>query len=53
MFVDQELVGRQYTLIHSSAIGEIKDHKWQFHLQRHTNAGPDIDAMPSRFTRAL
>ena len=40
IFVDQELIGRQYTLIHSSALGEVKDHKWQYHLTRHTNAGP-------------
>jgi len=51
IFVDQELIGRQYTLIHSSAIGEIKDHKWQFHLSRHTNAGPDIDATSTKYGR--
>jgi len=51
IFVDQELVGRQYTLIHSSAIGEVKDHKWQFHLSRHTNAGPDIDATSTQYGR--
>ena len=51
IFVDQELVGRQLTLIHSSAIGEVKDHKWQYHLSRHTNAGPDIDATSSRMGR--
>ena len=51
IFVDQELVGRQYTLLHSSAIGEIKDHKWQYHLSRHTNAGPDIDATSTKYGR--
>jgi GWxTD domain-containing protein len=51
IFVDQELIGRQYTLIHSSAIGEIKDHKWQYHLSRHTNAGPDIDATSTKYGR--
>lgn len=51
IFVDQELVGRQYTLIHSSALGEVKDHKWQFHLSRHTNAGPDIDATSAQYSR--
>ncbi|MEY2963312.1 MAG: hypothetical protein RL754_573 [Bacteroidota bacterium] len=51
IFVDQELVGRQYTLIHSSAIGEVKDHKWQYHLSRHTNGGPDIDATSTQYGR--
>lgn len=51
IFVDQELVGRQYTLIHSSALGEVKDHKWQYHLSRHTNAGPDIDATSTQMGR--
>ncbi len=51
IFVDQELVGRQYTLLHSSAIGEVKDHKWQYHLSRHTNAGPDIDATSTKYGR--
>ena len=51
IFVDQELIGRQYTLIHSSALGEVKDHKWQFHLTRHTNAGPDIDATSTQYSR--
>ena len=51
IFVDQELIGRQYTLIHSSAIGEIKDHKWQYHLTRHTNAGADIDATSTQYSR--
>lgn len=51
IFVDQELVGRQYTLIHSSAMGEVKDHKWQYHLSRHTNAGPDIDATSTQYGR--
>lgn len=51
IFVDQELVGRQYTLIHSSALGEVKDHKWQYHLSRTTNAGPDIDATSSQYGR--
>jgi len=51
IFVDQELVGRQYTLIHSSALGEVKDHKWQFHLSRHSNTGPDIDATSTQYSR--
>ena len=51
IFVDQELIGRQYTLIHSSALGEVKDHKWQYHLTRHTNAGPDIDATSTQYSR--
>ena len=51
IFVDQELIGRQYTLIHSSAMGEVKDHKWQFHLTRHTNAGSDIDATSTQYSR--
>lgn len=51
VFVDQELVGRQYTLIHSSAMGEVKDHKWQFHLSRHSNTGPDIDATSTQYSR--
>lgn len=51
IFVDQELIGRQYTLIHSSALGEVKDHKWQYHLSRHTNAGPDIDATSTQYSR--
>ena len=51
IFVDQELVGRQYTLIHSSAMGEVKDHKWQFHLSRHSNTGPDIDATSTQYSR--
>jgi hypothetical protein len=51
IFVDQELIGRQYTLIHSSAQGEVKDHKWQYHLSRHTNSGPDIDATSTKYGR--
>ena len=51
IFVDQELIGRQYTLIHSSALGEVKDHKWQYHLTRHTNTGADIDATSTQYSR--
>ena len=51
IFVDQEMVGRDYTLIHSSAVGEVKDHKWQIHLSRKSESGPDIDATSTQYAR--
>jgi len=44
VFVDQTLAGRNYTLIHSTGIGELKDHKWEYSLNRNTNRGYDVDA---------
>ena len=32
-------------------MGEVKDHKWQFHLSRHSNTGPDIDATSTQYSR--
>ena len=43
VFVDQTLSGRNYTLIHSSAISEIQDYKWKYQVQRNTNRGYDVD----------
>lgn len=43
VFVDQTLAGRNYTLIHSTAINEVKDRKWQFALNRNTNRGRNVD----------
>lgn len=51
VFVDQALTGRTFQLIHSTALGEIRDDKWQFQLNRHTNRGPDVDAQSTQMGR--
>jgi len=51
VFVDQALTGRTFRLIHSTALGEVRDDKWQFQLNRHTNRGPDVDAQSTQMGR--
>ncbi len=51
VFVDQTLAGRNYTLIHSTAINEVKDRKWQYALNRNTNRGRNVDDSSSQFDR--
>lgn len=51
VFVDQALTGRNFRLIHSTALGEMRDDKWQFQLNRHTNRGPDVDAQSTQMGR--
>ena len=43
VFVDQAMAGRNYYLIHSTAISEIRDHKWRYQLNRNTNRGGNVD----------
>ncbi len=51
VFVDQTLTGRNYTLIHSSAMTEIRDHKWRYQLNRTTNRGDNVDATSRQGSR--
>ncbi len=51
VFVDQTLAGRNYTLIHSTAINEVKDRKWQYSLNRNTNRGRDVDDTSTQWNR--
>jgi GWxTD domain-containing protein len=51
VFVDQTLAGRNFTLIHSTAISEVKDRKWQFALNRNTNRGYDVDDTSMQYDR--
>jgi GWxTD domain-containing protein len=43
IFSNQDLVTNDYMLIHSDAIGEIRDDRWQLRLQRRNNPSRDFD----------
>ncbi len=51
VFVDQSGVGRNYTLIHSAAIGEVHDSKWEYALNKTLNRGGDVDATSQQQSR--
>lgn len=43
IFSNQDLVTNDYLLIHSDAIGEVRDDRWQVRLQKRNNAINDFD----------
>ena len=43
IFYNPDLVTNDYFLLHSDAIGEVREDRWQTKLQKRNNAAPDFD----------
>jgi GWxTD domain-containing protein len=43
IFYNTDLVSNDYELLHSNVYGELQDFRWQYRLQKRSNAMPDLD----------